>query len=136
MIEKIKGEWKRRFKAAMDFKSSPHQLALSFGFGVVLGVMPGTGAVVAAVAASILRLNLLLMVAGALLTNPITAPFLYIGSYFLGKWLLGDQLHLWPVVLKIPAEVIVGNLILALGFGLLAYLIVFGVSFIVKNPRR
>ena len=104
-------------------KGTPHRLACAFGLGVFLGVIPGTGAVVAAALAPLLRLNLALMVAGAMLTNPITTPFVYAGSYLLGRWLLGDRLaqgFLGQFVLPTVA----GNLPLALSLAAMGYLFV------------
>ncbi len=117
---KVKDWLQRRFKIVIDFKGTPHQLACAFGLGVALGIIPGTGALAAAATASVLRLNLPLMVAGALLTNPVTTPFVYAGSYLLGRRLLGNALPLWPAA-KVLLAILIGNLILAIGLGLLGY---------------
>ncbi len=117
-------EWlKGRLKALVNFRGTPHQMGLAFGLGLALGIIPGTGAIAAAATATILRLNLPLMVAGALIANPFTTPFVYTGSYLLGAWLLGDWLPAGRV-LKVTLGVITGNLILAAGLGLIGYLVV------------
>ncbi len=121
----MRERFKRRLKPLLDFKGSAHQLALAFGLGIILGVIPGTGAIAAATCAAILRLNLPLMVAGALLTNPVTVPFVYLGSYLLGEWLLGKWLPA-GFLARLAVGTLLGNLILAVGFGFLGYLLALG----------
>lgn len=126
-------EWMRgRFKPLVHFKGTPHQMALAFGLGVTLGVIPGTGAIVAVACAAILRLNLPLMVAGALMTNPITTPFVYMGSYLLGHWLLGDWLPAGTIS-RILLGTLTGNLILAAGLGTIGYLIALGIASLFRS---
>lgn len=108
-------------KPLWSFQGSPHRLALAFGWGVALGVLPGTGALAAAVCAAIFRLNVPLMMAGALMTNPVTALVLYPISYLLGRWLLGDWLPS-GLMAQLAVGTITGNLILAVGLGFVGYL--------------
>lgn len=115
---------KAQLREAAHFQGSPHELALALALGILLGVLPGTGAAVAAALALWFRLNFALMVSGALLVNPITAPFLYVFSYALGARLLGDRLPSgW--VARITAGTLVGNLVLASALSLMAYVIMF-----------
>ncbi|MBI3615342.1 MAG: DUF2062 domain-containing protein [Candidatus Omnitrophica bacterium] len=126
---------KRRVKALIHFKETPHRLALAFGLGVFLGIIPGTGAIAAAVTAALFQLNLPVMVAGALLTNPVTTPFVYIGSYFLGHWLLGD---LFPAgkIARILLDTLIGNLILAVALALIGYFLVLGTILFIRSRRK
>ncbi|MBI1952553.1 MAG: DUF2062 domain-containing protein [Candidatus Omnitrophica bacterium] len=128
----MKEKLKSRARAVVSFKASPHRLALAFGLGIALGIIPGTGAIVAAGAAAAFKLNLPLMVAGALLTNPLTVPLVYAGSFFLGHWLLGDWLPAGRIS-SILLGTLTGNLLLAAGMGLAGYLIVFGISSLSKR---
>ncbi len=114
---------KYKLKRFSNFADTPHRLGLAFGLGVFLGVIPGTGVIVAVGAATLFRLNLPLMVAGAMLTNPITTPFVYAMSYYIGLKMLGDhpgQGFLGTVVLPTLA----GNLPLAASLAALGYLFV------------
>lgn len=132
----MKAALKKKLKPLINFRETPHRLALAFGVGVALGVIPGTGAVVAAVVAALFRLNLPLMVSGALLTNPLTAPFVYVTSYFLGHWLLGDWLPAGTIS-RILLGTAAGGLILAMSLGLIGYLLVLAIVNIIKfrsNP--
>ena len=125
---------KYKLKRFSNFADTPHRLGLAFGLGVFLGVIPGTGVIVAVGAATLFRLNLPLMVAGAMLTNPVTAPFVYAGSYFIGRRLLGDHLaqgFLGQVLLPI----ITGNLPLAAFLAAVGYLFVW-VFITLRRSRR
>ena len=113
---------------------SPHRVALAFALGVALGVIPGTGALVAAGAAALLRPNLPLMVAGALVTNPLTSPFIYGGSYALGHWLFGDWLPDGRIG-KVMLGTVAGNVILALLMAAVSYLLLWPVIHWVRLRR-
>lgn len=112
-----------KLKRILLFKGEPHFLGLSLGVGIALGILPGTGAIVAGIAAPFLRLNLPLMVSGALLSNPITSPLVYGASYWIGcrlfKITFLEQFKLAQILLKTLA----GNIILALAMGLAGYLL-------------
>lgn len=120
----MKPALKKRFRGLVNFKETPHRLALAFGIGVTLGVIPGTGPVAAGLVAALLRLNLPLMVGGALLTNPLTAPFVYAVSFFLGHWILGEWLPdgKWA---RLLLGTLTGGPVLAIGMGLVGYLFIF-----------
>lgn len=116
---------KRFIRSLFRFRGNPHKVALAFALGVALGVIPGTGAIVAAGVATLLRLNLPVMVAGALVTNPVTSPFIYTGSYALGRWLLGDRLP-GSRVGRLLLGTLVGNMILAFLMAAAGYLLLWG----------
>ena len=114
---------------------SPHRLALAFALGVLLGILPGTGAVMAAGLATALRLNIPLAVAGAMLTNPLTAPLVYGGSYFIGHWLLG-RLEVQHAMARILLTTIAGNLILSIALALVGYGLIFGTALLMRKRRQ
>lgn len=105
------------------FRENPHRLGLSFGLGIFLGIIPGTGALVAAAAAAALRLNLPLMVAGALLTNPLTTPLVYGTGYLVGGFVLGNLLPEVPWM-RLASQTAVGTTVLGVVVGGLGYLLV------------
>ena len=118
----------------VNFKGPPRLLAASFGIGVAMGVIPGTGAIAAAAVAGIFRLNLALTMAGALVVNPVTSPFVYMGSYLLGHWLLGDAVPAGSIS-RVLLKTVTGSMVLAVGLGLLGYLLAFGVAASFRNRR-
>ena len=124
---------KDQLRQLIKTSGSPHKLASAFGMGVLLGILPGTGAVVAAGLATVLRLNLPLAVAGAMVVNPLTAPLVYGASYFLGRWMLGDRVVEHKIT-QILLTTLTGNLVMALAMALAGYLIVWG--WVVWRRRR
>jgi len=48
---------------------SPHKIALGFGLGVFLGVMPGMGLIAALAIAIIIKVNRIAALLGSILTN-------------------------------------------------------------------
>ena len=104
-----------------------HRLAFSFALGILLAVLPGTGAIVAAGVATAFRLSVPLAVTGALVTNPLTAPLVYGASYLIGRWMLGDKVA-EHVILRIGLTTIAGNAVLALGLAAAGYAVIWGVA--------
>ncbi len=88
-----------------------------------MGIIPGTGALAAAAVAAVLRLNLPLMVAGALLTNPLTTALVYGTGYLLGGFVLGDLLPEAPWM-RVASQTAVGTTVLGAAVGGLGYLLV------------
>ena len=120
------------FKRIFSFQGSANRLALTFALGICLGVIPGTGAMVAAALATALRLNLPVMVAGALLTNPLTTPFIYAGSFLLGQWMLGDLLPEGKVS-RVVLGTVAGNLLLAIAMAMAGYAVMWLLIVIVRR---
>lgn len=111
---------KRRLSKLVSVSGDPHRLALAFALGILLGVLPGTGAFVAAGVATALQMNVPLAVAGAFVINPLTAPLVYGTSFFLGRWMLGDEVakHL---IVRIGLTTAAGNVILAFAMAVAGY---------------
>ena len=122
-------------KLIHDEPGTPLKLALAFALGILLGVLPGTGAVVAAGLATAFRLNIPLAVAGALLTNPLTAPLVYAGSYFIGRAVLGHAAFKQTVA-RILVTTIAGNVILALGMAVIGFAVVWGLAVCYRSRKR
>ncbi len=113
---------------------TPHRLAFAFALGILLGILPGTGAIVAAGVATALRLSVPLAVAGALVTNPLTAPLVYAGSFFLGRWLLGNEVAEHKLI-RIGLTTIAGNVLLALCMAVAGYLVVLGLAIVYQSSK-
>lgn len=109
-------------------------MGLAVGLGVFLGIIPGTGTLAAAACATVLRLNLPLTMAGSLLMNPLTSPFFYAGSYFLGDWLWGRWLPK-AFLSKVILATFIGNFIVAVSLGLIAYFLTRVVVALRRNRR-
>lgn len=130
----MRGWLRQRLKPLWEFRGSPHQLASAFALGIAIGILPATGAIAAAACAAVLRLNVPIAIAGALMNNPLTTPILYASAYALGQRLLGPWLPeaVGPRILLATAA---GCLLLAIGLGLLGYLLAFGIVTVVRVRR-
>jgi len=120
---------------------SPQKIALGFGLGTCLGIMPGTGPVASLVLASFFRINRASALLGSLFTN----TWLSFATFFLalktGATILGldyasvqrqcqeylKHFHWQDVfnisVLKIILPLIIGYAILSLALGILTYIV-------------
>ena len=100
---------------------SPQRIAIGFGFGVFLGMLPGTGPVASLVMAALLRVNKAAALLGSLLTNTwlsLVCLFLAIKS---GDWIFGSK-HSGIFNLIMP--VLAGYFIISLGLGILAFFLI------------
>lgn len=74
-------------------RATPHAIALGCACGVFVSFLPFIGAhfVSAALMAWILRASLIASAFGTFIGNPITFPFIWIATYELGNWVLGQR---------------------------------------------
>lgn len=125
-------EWLRgRLKPLVDFKGTPHQLGLALGWGIFIGVIPGTGLIAAAFTATLLRLNLPITVAGAAVTNPLTMPFIYGSGYWLGKW-IDNRFFPSEQSNHFLVDTVIGTFLLGFLLGLAGYLLTLFVGFCLR----
>ncbi len=80
-------------KRLTRLSGTPHNIAAGVACGAAISFTPFVGLhiVLGAVLALIVRGNFLAMVAGTLVGNPWTFPFIWVASYEVGKFLLGAQ---------------------------------------------
>lgn len=70
------------------WQPTPRGVAIGLACGVFFGILiPFGQMLVAILAAALLRGNLFVAAAGTLVTNPLTAPFVYLGAHRLGRWM-------------------------------------------------
>lgn len=121
---------RREIDASLEEEHTPRQVAASFALGVFITVLPtlGLGLVlfvfVAALVASVSKIALF---ASVLVFNPVVKWGVYAASYWLGSYLLGPvsgvgltgaSFDAGPEVVR---RLLVGNLILAVLFTVVAY---------------
>ncbi len=77
----------------LTIKGSPHSIAIAFSIGVFIGMSPllGLHTILALAVASILRLNRMVTLAGAYLTNPWTIVPIYSFSTWFGVKIMGYE---------------------------------------------
>ncbi len=125
---------------------TPYQIAAGFANGMAVSMTPflGLHIVMGIIVCLIVRASPVAMIIGSIIGgNPWTFPFIWVGSYELGQWLLArqgdsssvenlrlaDLLHnpvdlLWPMT--------VGSLPLAFGVWLVSY----GLLFLIVRKRQ
>jgi uncharacterized protein (DUF2062 family) len=71
------------------WQATPRGVAIGLACGVFFGILiPFGQMLVAILVAALLRGNLFLAAVGTFVTNPLTAPFVYLGAHRLGRWML------------------------------------------------
>lgn len=119
---------------------SPHEIALSLAVGVFVAFIPvfGTHTVIAILLASILRVNTLIVLLGAQISNPLSFPFQIFISAEVGNLILNGTLleikfskeinylshYLWPII--------AGSLVLGISLSVISY---FLIKFFLKRRR-
>ncbi len=75
----------------LKIRSTPHEIGLGFALGLFIGFSPSMGIQVALAifVTSLLKWSKIAAAIGVQVTNPITAPFIYSFTYFLGSKLIG-----------------------------------------------
>ncbi len=143
------------YSKLFKINDSPQKIALGFGLGVFLGILPGTGPVASLFLAFLLRLNRASALLGSLLVNTWIniVTFLLaikIGSVIMGlNWqqvyneslLIFKNFHFAGLfrlpVFKIILPLLIGYFIIALCAGVFAYIIVLVIlSRIKRQPLK
>ena len=90
-LDRLREAAKARLRHLRAIGATSHDLALGIAIGVFVATMPfmGVQTVCAVALAWAMGANMPAAVAGTFWANPVTYPFLWIGSYGIGAWLLG-----------------------------------------------
>jgi hypothetical protein len=133
---------------------TPQKIALGFGLGVFLGVLPGTGLVASLFLAMLFRLNRASALLGSLLTNTWMSFVSFILSVKVGSFILGLDWHSvkasWMQILKdfhwrnllelsvidMILPVILGYFVVSFCIGILAYVASLIVVIRIKKAKR
>ncbi|MCX5705099.1 MAG: DUF2062 domain-containing protein [Candidatus Omnitrophica bacterium] len=120
---------------------TPQKIALGFGLGVFLGILPGTGPIAALCCAFLFRLNRAAAFLGSLLTNTWLSIVTFVLSVKVGSFMMNMEWHKvyqgWLAILKdfhwanlfklsvleIAFPVLLGYFIISLCAGILGYII-------------
>lgn len=115
---------------------SPGQLARAVGLGVAIGCSPlfGYHTMLVAVLGFFLRMNVLALLAGSLISLPALAPQLVISSILLGERLLGGK-SLAPVASPMT-QWLAGSLVVGVTLGFATFLVVYAMALAVRHRRR
>ncbi|MBI4308766.1 MAG: DUF2062 domain-containing protein [Candidatus Omnitrophica bacterium] len=91
MTEKIKAFFHSVYTKLVKMDDSPQRIALGFGVGVFLGILPGTGPIAALAAAFIFKINKAAALLGSLLTNTWLSVVTFFISIKIGSAILGVE---------------------------------------------
>lgn len=148
----VRRAWAYRMHRLARINVSPHTLAIGFAAGTFASFTPFIGLhfILAALAAFVVRGNLIASAVGTVVGNPITFPFIWIASYNVGALILGikakDEVMiatdesvgffsdgpiafmsmLWKSVEPVIWPMVLGGLPLGLLCGSICYVLVFG----------
>jgi uncharacterized protein len=125
----------------------PHYVAMGMAIGVFIGVTPTMPfhTVLAVGLAFLLRGSKAAAALGVWFSNPVTAPFFYVGSYKVGKYLLGNSvpfnlkyeslLELAHLGINVTIALIAGGLILGILPGVASYFVTRKIFTTIRSKR-
>jgi uncharacterized protein (DUF2062 family) len=138
----------RRFiDRAKKLDGDPHYVAMGMAIGVFVGVTPTMPfhTVLAVGLAFLFRGSKAAAALGVWFSNPVTAPFFYVGSYKVGKYLLGNSvpfnlkyeslLELAHLGLDVTIALIAGGIILGILPGIASYLVTRKIFTTIRSKR-
>jgi hypothetical protein len=79
------------YQRFIKIHGTPREIALGFALGLFIGASPTMGfqIIIAVFLAAVFQWNKITAGMGVWITNPLTAPFIYSGTYLLGSKILG-----------------------------------------------
>jgi uncharacterized protein (DUF2062 family) len=137
--------WWQEFKRQLrELRGKPHKISLGVAIGVFIAITPTIPfhTVLAVALAALLRGSKLAAALGVWVSNPLTIPFFYYGSYRVGRFVLGYPQLVLPAdyslisLMKMGKHVTVamlhGGVLLGILPGLLAYFLTYKFT---SSPR-
>lgn len=132
---------KRLYQRFLRIRGTPREIGLGFALGLIIGFSPTMGVqiVFAVFMASVLKWSKIAAAAAVQITNPITAPFIYSATYYLGAKIMGIEKPLKPAALmyldgliettrqapQIFAALTIGGILIGLPLAAVGYLVVY-----------
>lgn len=99
------------YERFLRIRGTPREIALGFALGIFIGMSPTLGfqMAIAAFIAACLKWNKISAAAGVWISNPLTIPVIYGGTYYVGSKCLGCD-----ITCNFPEEPTIESLILLL----------------------
>jgi uncharacterized protein len=129
--------FRKLYERFLRIRGNPRQIALGFALGLLIGFSPTMGIqiLIAVFAAAMLKWNKFAAAAGVQITNPLTAPFIYSLTYYIGAKLIGlHKAFVWHDVFnhnkivdlvekapKILLALAVGGIVLGIPVAIMGY---------------
>src|SRR3989338_1914636 len=89
--QKIKSLFRFLYEKLVKINDSPQKIAIGFGIGVFLGILPGVGPVASLASAFIFRVNRVAALTGSLLTNTWLSVVTFVAAVKIGALVTGAQ---------------------------------------------
>ncbi|MEC4685555.1 MAG: DUF2062 domain-containing protein [Nitrospirota bacterium] len=137
-----------RLRIIFSVKETPEKIALAFAVGIFVGISPflGLHTLMAIAFASVLKLNKLVTLAGAFVTNPFTIIPIYSFATWMGIKMTGHEntlsqtnfkeitiINIFSILRELILPFFVGTIVFGLIAGALSYLFVY---YILKRMRE
>lgn len=126
-MNKLQKIFKTLYDKLFHINDSPQKVALGFGLGIFLGVLPGTGPIAALTLAVLLKANKASALIGSLLVNTWINIVTLILAVKIGSTLLGlnwEKVYHDLSMKNIAIPIFLGYFIISFILGLAGYLIV------------
>ncbi|WP_373498049.1 DUF2062 domain-containing protein [Desulfococcus sp.] len=90
---RIREAFKKAYERFVKIRGTPREIALGFALGLFVGMTPFMGfhMAIAIFFAALFKWNKIAAAAGGWISNPLTAPFVYAGTYYVGNKVLNIQ---------------------------------------------
>jgi uncharacterized protein (DUF2062 family) len=131
------GPLQKAYERFLKIRGKPRDIALGFSVGLFIAMTPTIGfqMVIAIFFASLFKWNKISAAIGVWITNPITAPFIYSFSYFVGlKLYTPEQMYKLPahidsagiykILLKAPSlftTLTIGGVVIGIPLAIIGY---------------
>ena len=153
-LNKVWFSFKSIYLKLTRINDSPQRIALGFGLGAFLGILPGTGPIAALFLSTLLRVNRASALLGSLLTNTWLSFVTFFLSIKLGAGLMRlnwqEVYNNWNLVIKdfhwqslfklsifeAVLPVIIGYFVVALSFGIVVYLMILVLFIFTKHENK
>ncbi|MFH2065985.1 MAG: DUF2062 domain-containing protein [Pseudomonadota bacterium] len=128
---------KKAYERFLKIRGNPNEIALGFALGLFIGMAPcmGIQTVIAVFLAALLRWNKFSAAAGVWISNPISAPFLYGFTFYIGSLFTGvtnsfkptdvfDFEYLYQIVRNAPGifwALTIGGIVTGIPISLIGY---------------
>ena len=90
-FDQLKHFFQSIYEKLVKIDDSPQKIALGFGLGVFLGILPGAGPVAALALASLFRINRIAALSGSLLTNTWLSVVTFVLAVKIGSAVTGEN---------------------------------------------
>ena len=141
MIKSIKLFFISIYKKLFIINDTPQRMAIGFGLGVFLGMLPGTGPIASLVLAALFNVNKAAALLGSILTNTWLSIITLVISLKIGAFVIGTDWHVlrsnwqaflqdfhWKQILELKIiefilPIALGYIIISFIFGLTVYIL-------------